>query len=342
MSEIVRVLVVDDSAVMRGSLNRRIELDPRFSVIDTAVNGAEGVEKALRLNPDVVTLDVEMPVLDGIEALKRIVAQSSIPVVMVSSQTEAGAETTLAALDIGAVDFVPKSRGAGNIHEKLLAAVSARRARAGRTSAGRRPAQQAVQPPPASGAALRPRPRVVVIGSSTGGPTALQEVLAGIPKGFPVPIVIGQHMPATFTRALAKRLDQICALRVVEAGNGESLQRGTVYIAPGGRQMRVTAVGVRISDDDGTDAYRPSIDVLAESARATYGNRVIGVMLTGMGHDGTREFVNLRKAGGYNIAQDRATSVVYGMPRALQQAGGADEVLPLERIAPRLCELLGA
>ena len=327
MGDVIRVLVVDDSAFMRGALTRNIELDRRFKVIGTAADGREGVEKALRLKPDVVTLDVEMPVMNGIEALREIVARSSIPVIMVSSVTEHGAKTTMEALEIGAVDFIPKARGAELIHEKLFAAVSANLAR-----------KQPVMLPTSRAEApvFRGTPKILVIGSSTGGPQALQEVIGQLPANLPIPIVIAQHMPPQFTLALAKRLDSSCPPRVVEATNGEPLVNGTVYIGPGGMHLRVTATNVKVEPDKGESLYRPSVDVLAESILAAFGKNVLGVMLTGMGNDGMREFVKLHRAGGYNLVQDQASCVVYGMPRAVVDAGGADEVLPLEKIGPRI------
>lgn len=355
-----RVLVVDDSAFMRKALARRIETDPRFKVIDTASDGKEGVEKALRLKPDVVTLDVEMPVMNGIEALKAIHAKSQIPVVMVSAVTLEGARITLDALEYGAVDFIPKSRGAELIHEKLLAAVSANVSRGrGRPviappAPTHRPVTGAYAPAvgghgPSAGARAAARPlgvvrvnaKVVVIGSSTGGPQALQQVVSQLPANLPAPVVIAQHMPPQFTLALAKRLDDTCPVKVVEAKDGDPLTRGVVYIAPGGMHLRVTANGLRVDGDKGESLYKPSVDVLAESALNAFGKNVLGVMLTGMGNDGTKEFVKLKKAGAYNLAQDQASCVVYGMPRSVVEAGGADEVVPLERMGSRIKEVLG-
>lgn len=331
----IRVLVVDDSAFMRSALTRNIELDKRFKVIDTAADGRQGVEKALRLKPDVVTLDVEMPVMNGIEALREIVARSSIPVIMVSAVTENGAKTTMEALEIGAVDFIPKARGADLIHEKLFAAVSANLAR--KEQGQRQPLPPLAAPVSrAEAPVFRGTPKILVIGSSTGGPQALQEVIGQLPANLPVPIVIAQHMPPQFTLALAKRLDANCPPKVVEATNGEPLVNGTVYIGPGGMHLRVTATTIKVEPDKGESLYKPSVDVLAESILAAFGKNVLGVMLTGMGNDGMREFVKLRRAGAYNLVQDQASCVVYGMPRAVADAGGADEVLPLEKIGPRI------
>jgi two-component system chemotaxis response regulator CheB len=341
MANPYRVLVVDDSAFMRNALRRSIERDPRFKVIDTAVDGRDGVEKALRLKPDVVTLDVEMPVMNGIEALKEIVARSSIPVVMVSSITEAGAKTTMEALEIGAVDFIPKAKGADLIHETLLAALSA-------NPAARRaplsPAScQAVKPLPAppiatraDAAPYRGTPKIIVIGSSTGGPQALQALIGALPPNLPVPVVIAQHMPPHFTLALAKRLDACCPPKVVEATHGEPLVNGTVYLGTGGMHLRVTSTNLKVEPDKGESLYKPSVDVLAESVLAAFGKNVLGVMLTGMGNDGAKEFSKLHKAGAYNLVQDQASCVVYGMPRAVAEAGSADEVLPLDKIGQRI------
>lgn len=333
----IRVLVVDDSSFMRNALKRNIEEDVRFKVIDTASNGQEGVEKALRLIPDVVTLDVEMPVMNGLEALKTIVAKSTIPVVMVSAVTEAGAKTTIDALTLGAVDFIPKSKGAEHIHEKLLAAMNAGLSR--RIMATRRTAP----PPPLRPLKLgmRAPAKLVVVGSSTGGPQALQDVLRGLPANLPVPVVIAQHMPPQFTLALAKRLNDICQLRVVEAEDGMPLTAGTVYIGPGGKHLRVTLTNIKVEADKGESLYKPSVDVLTESALAIFGKQVLGVMLTGMGNDGAKQFTRLHEAGGYTLVQDQASCVVYGMPRAVNDAGGADEVLPLEQIGPRIRSSFG-
>lgn len=415
MPDPIRVLVVDDSAFMRAALKRSIEVDPRFKVIDTASDGQQGVDKALRLKPDVVTLDVEMPIMNGIEALKVLVAKSTIPVVMVSAVTDSGAKVTMDALELGAVDFIPKAKGAELIHEKLMAAVAANPARRGISMRGAKPAPapapipakeapkedakakpqalarpsiqprgrtpepapktlrdrmplQARQQPqapqerphaqepapaaqpvsaPASAAQkrdisyIRVPAKIVVIGSSTGGPQALQEVIRQLPANLPVPVVVAQHMPAQFTLALAKRLDECCPPKVVEARNGEPLQRGTVYIGPGGMHLRVTQNEIRVDESKGESLYKPSVDVLAESVLQAFGKSVLGVMLTGMGNDGAAEFTKLHKVGAYNVVQDQSTCVVYGMPRAVVEAGAADEILPVERIGLRIRSAFG-
>lgn len=337
---LIRVLVVDDSPFMRGVLPAKIEADPRFTVVGTAVDGRDAVEKTLALKPDVVTLDIDMPVMNGLDALREIVRQSSASVVMLSARTEQGAAITLEALALGAVDFIPKSRGFERFHEKLLAAVEAKtqkaRAVAPKPAVALRPA-----PPPRAAGGVRANAKICIIGSSTGGPQALQVVLSQLPETFPVPIVVAQHMPPNFTKALAQRLNDLCKLTVVEAADGMALTKGTIYIAPGGMQARVTPTEIRISADNGESLYKPSVDVLAESARGAFGKNVLGVMLTGMGGDGAAEMTKLHKLGAFNISQDQASCVVYGMPRTLVEAGGADEVLPLDQIGQRMRLALG-
>lgn len=342
----IRVLVVDDSTFMRSALVRMIEMDSRFKVVGVGKDGLEGVAKAEELRPDVMTLDVEMPNMNGIEALRKIMAGVKTPVIMVSTLTEAGAKTTMEALELGAVDFIPKAladkdknifRGAAAIHEKLLAA------------AGAGPARRAVAPAPTPpveapkavrGPVTHVAARVVVIGSSTGGPKALLAVLKDLPANFKAPVVVAQHMPPTFTHVLAQRLDEICPVTVMEAQDGTHLEPGKVYLAPGGQHLRIESGFLRVHPDAGESPYKPSVDVLAESARRSFGKAVLAVMLTGMGNDGTREFKALHDAGAHVLAQDAATSVVYGMPRAVAEAGAVDEVLPLDRIGRRIADLL--
>jgi two-component system chemotaxis response regulator CheB len=337
---LIRVLVVDDSPFMRGVLPPKIESDPRFKVVGTASNGREAIEKAISLSPDVITLDIDMPVMSGIDALKEIVRQTTSSVIMLSARTEQGAAITLEALALGAVDFIPKSRGVDRIHDKLLAAVEARVHKT--RAAMQRPAALARPNAPSRAAGgARVTAKMCIIGSSTGGPQALQTVLAQFPDNLPVPVVIAQHMPPNFTKALAQRLNDTCKPTVVEAADGMPLAKGTVYISPGGMQTRVTASELKVSPDQGESLYKPSVDVLAESARSAFGKNVLGVMLTGMGADGAAEFAKLRKLGAYNISQDQASCVVYGMPRSLVEHGGADEVLPLDQIGARVRSALG-
>lgn len=340
MSTPIKVLVVDDSPFMRGVLPSKIESDPRFKVVGTAANGREAIEKTLALNPDIVTLDIDMPVMNGIEALKEIVKQSTASVIMLSARTEQGAAITLEALALGAVDFIPKSRGVDRIHDKLLAAVEARSHRT-RVSAPKPTVVLRQTGVSRAAGGARVNAKICLIGSSTGGPQALQTVLSQLPENLSVPVVVAQHMPPHFTKALANRLNELCKPKIVEAQHGDVLQKGTVYISPGGMQTRITANEIKITPDQGESLYKPSVDVLAESARVAFGKNVLGVMLTGMGGDGALEFTKLRKMGGYNISQDQASCVVYGMPRTLVEAGGADEVLPLDQIGARIRSALG-
>jgi two-component system chemotaxis response regulator CheB len=343
MSRPINVLVVDDSGVMRRALTKRIQSDSRFRVIDTASDGREGVQKALQLRPDVVTLDVEMPVMNGLEALRAIVSRSRIPVVMVSSVTKAGADITMEALSIGAVDFIAKSNGGEMIHDKLLAAARIKPQLLGLATLQPRRAPSVV-PATMAGAGkssvVRPTPKLCIIGSSTGGPQALQQVLNQLPASLKTPIIIAQHMPAQFTNALAKRLDQMCQPRIVEAKDGDVLMPGTIFVAPGGLQTRVVDRQIKVSPDKGESLYKPSIDVLGDSALAAFGGRVLGVMLTGMGSDGARAFAALRKAGAFNIAQSEETCAVYGMPRSLVEIDGADEQLSPQQIGAYIARVL--
>ncbi|WP_295555702.1 chemotaxis response regulator protein-glutamate methylesterase [uncultured Hyphomicrobium sp.] len=338
---LIRVLVVDDSPFMRGVLPPKIESDPRFKVVGTAVDGRDAVEKTLALQPDVVTLDIDMPIMNGLDALKEIVRQSTASVIMLSARTEQGAAITLEALALGAVDFIPKSRGVDRIHEKLLAAVEAKTHKSRLSTPKPTLVLRPTTAPPRAAGGARVNAKVCIIGSSTGGPQALQAVLSQLPEALPVPLVVAQHMPPNFTNALANRLNDTCKPKIVEAADGMALTKGTVYISPGGMQTRISATEIKISPDHGESLYKPSVDVLAESARSAFGKNVLGVMLTGMGGDGSIEFGKLRKLGAHNIAQDQASCVVYGMPRTLIEAGGADEVLPLDQIGMRIRSALG-
>ncbi len=323
---------------MRNALSREICSDPRFIVVGTACDGREGVEKALDLQPDVITLDVEMPVQGGLDALQELATKSSAAVIMVSSSTEAGAKTTLEALSLGAIDFIPKTRCTSLLHEKLIAAASVRRAR---LKGGTHPQ---VQQAPAEAIAL-PKgfvAKAIVIGSSTGGPQALAELFTHLANPLPVPVFIAQHMPRPFTAALARRLQGQSGHSVVEANDGDSIENGVVYIAPGGHQMRAGEGLLSVRHDAGGGSiYQPSVDVLTASVRESYNGSVLGIMLTGLGRDGAREFTRLRTTGGWTIAQDALSCTVFGMPKSLIDAGGACEVVPLKAIASRVSCIIG-
>ena len=332
----VRVLVVDDSATIRAVLARQLAATPGIEVVGKASDGLEAIDRIKELRPDVVTLDVEMPRLDGLGALQRIMSECPTRVVMVSSLTGAGADATLRALDLGAVDFFEKPTGAGTtvaldiaaaVGEKVRAAAEAR---IGRRSISRRPA--VVDSGPTT--ARRWRRGVIVIGSSTGGPPALRDVVSQLPADLGLPVVIVQHMPPGFTKSMAERLDVISPLRVVEAAEGDRLEAGKVMIAPGGSHLTIDGGHVvHLNEEPPECGVRPSINVTLESAVKVFGAQVVTAILTGMGIDGTRGAALARAAGGPVIAEDESTCVVYGMPRSIVDNGLATAVTPLHDIA---------
>ena len=332
-----RVLVVDDSATVRAVLSRRLNANPDIEVVGTASDGLEALERIAELRPDVVTLDIEMPRLDGLGTLERIMQQFPMPVVMVSSQTRDGADATLQALELGAVDFIEKASFRDLGAPDAMADAVGLKVRSAATA--RLAASPAAAPPP-----LRPLPTVeagrrwlektVLIGSSTGGPPALRRLLERLPADIDVPVLIVQHMPPGFTKSLADRLDSHCPLHVEEATEGASLEPGTALLAPGGRHMTLRRNGT-ISLNDGPPelGVRPSVNVTMESLVAVAGDQVVAAVLTGMGNDGTRGAGLIKEAGGHVIAEAESSCVVYGMPRSVVNAGLADQLLPLDEIA---------
>lgn len=330
----IRVLVVDDSSFMRRLLTRAIESDPGMELAGVARDGAEAVEMLARVDPDVMTLDIEMPRKNGLEVLREARrAHAKRPaVVMCSSLTVQGSDATLEALRLGASDFIAKdtsfsvSDGEGFLTELL----SKIRAVAPRALVGRAVPAAAVRRPAASDVVMPSRPRVVVVGSSTGGPPVLEQLIRSLPGDFPVPVVIAQHMPELFTRGLAQRLDTMTPLSVRLSESGQSLRRGTVTIGLGGRHVLVGSRGgvdrVVVSDEPADALYKPDVDELFVSAAETFGSGVVGVVLTGMGDDGADGAGRIRSAGGVVLAQDEESSVVYGMPRAVAERGHASFV----------------
>jgi two-component system, chemotaxis family, protein-glutamate methylesterase/glutaminase len=370
----IRVLIVDDSPIDRELLIAIIAGEPDLEVAGQAADAYEARDKIRVLNPDVITLDIEMPGMDGIKFLRNVMRLRPMPVVMCSAATEAGAAVTLAALEIGAVDFVCKPGTTGRtldeyraeVIEKVRTAAYARvrsyvgddrpaagappatTSRATRTAAVAAPraGYDASRVEPAAAAVTRERAVVVdlvAIGASTGGVSAIEELLKGLPEGFP-PVVITQHIPAGFSRALAERLDNQLKLHVHEAADGMPIEVGHVYVAPGGRQFSIDRRGDAyfccVERAPPVNFHRPSVEVLFNSVAQQAGPRALGVMLTGMGADGAQAMFAMRQAGSYNLVQDEATSVVWGMPGAAVRVGAANEVLPLERIASALCQLV--
>jgi two-component system chemotaxis response regulator CheB len=375
----VKVLVVDDSGFFRRRVSEILSADPTIQVVGTATNGKEAIDQAIALKPDVITMDYEMPMMDGITAVRHIMQRCPTPVLMFSSLTHEGARVTLDALDAGAVDFLPKnfediSRNPDKVKQMLCEKVhsisrSNRRslfsapaptpapvaAPAAPTSAFGRPApapiaRPAPAPAPARAAASAapsahsPAPKrkaykLVAIGTSTGGPVALQRVLTQLPANFPAPIVLIQHMPAAFTKAFAERLDKLCRISVKEAEDGDILRPGLALLAPGGKQMMVDGRGaIKILPGDERLNYKPCVDITFGSAAKSYGDKVLAVVLTGMGADG-REGARLLKQGGSAIwAQDEASCVIYGMPMAIVKADLADAVYSLDVIGKHLVE----
>ena len=353
-----KVVVVDDSALVRGLLAEIINKQPDMECIGAASDPFVAREMIRNLNPDVITLDVEMPRMDGIDFLSKLMRLRPMPVVMVSTLTERGAEVTLRALELGASDFVAtpkigvadglrqlaediteKVRTAAKAHVRRLppAAVPAGSAPGTPAPAGVRPAA------PVASLGRLSTEKIIFIGASTGGTEATKEVLMNLPADAPA-VVITQHMPAGFTRSYAARLDGLCRIRVKEAVDNERVLPGHAYIAPGGLHLSVERSGAnyvaRVRDGDPVNRHKPSVEVLFESAARVVGQNALGVMLTGMGADGARAMKTMKDAGSYNIVQDEASCVVFGMPREAIAHGAADEVLPLQRIAPALLERL--
>lgn len=336
----VKVLVADDSAFMRNALTNMLASDPEIRVIATARDGVEAIEKTAACKPDIVTLDVEMPRMDGLEALRVIMDKHPVPVIMVSSLTTEGAKETLQALEFGAVDFLPKnlsdlSINIVKIKEILIEKVKviARRGPVRRRLPSVENKATVVIPVRTTG---ERRVGLVVVGSSTGGPRALQDFIPKLPKDFPAPIVIAQHMPPNFTGPFAERLNQLSQIEVREAKEGDALQPGVALVAPGGGHMgllrKTISTLVHISQND-EFIYRPSVDHLALSVAELFPGRALGVILTGMGNDGARGMTAMKRSGSRIFAQNDETCVVYGMPKAVVDAGIADKVLPIEEMA---------
>lgn len=345
----IKVLIVDDSAMVRQLLTEMISADPAFEVVGAAADPLVARDKIKQLNPDVLTLDVEMPRMDGLTFLENLMRLRPLPVLMVSSLTERGAEVTLQALELGAVDFVTKPKidvksglieNAEEIRHKLRAV-----ARAKVFAKGARAANTATPVAPAKRRLFGTTEKIIAIGSSTGGTEAVKEVLMQMPADAPA-IVIAQHIPAMFSGPFAERMNRSSAMTVFEASDGQQIVPGHVYIAPGGRHLTVVKSGARYMcrlTDDAPDCFqRPSCNVLFRSVAEWVGGNAVGAVLTGMGEDGARGLLAMRQAGARTLVQDEATSVVWGMPGAAHKLGAAEQIVPLAGIAEQLLRLTAA
>ncbi len=357
MSGPIKVLVVDDSTLVRKIITESLESDPLIKVVGAAENGEMAVKLTKELNPDVITMDIEMPVMDGLTALRTIISTNPKPVIMLSVFTQHGAEETFKALEYGAVDFIPKpssmvSLSINDIAELLrskVKSVSQSRVDSGETPLRKRTAVEA------AGTAADKKPafpadrksassRIVGIGTSTGGPAALMQVFTNIPPNFPSSILVVQHMPEGFTRAFAERLDTMSQLKVKEAQDMDQVLPGCAYVAPGNQHIAIEEKNnnryVRVFQGEKVSGHRPSIDVLFDSMAATTGRNTVAVIMTGMGRDGAEGITRIREAGGKTIAQNEETSIVYGMNRVAVEKGGIDDIVPLSEIPKKIVEYI--
>ncbi len=350
MSDKIKVLVVDDSALVRKIITDILESDPQIEVVGTANNGKTAIFKTKVLDPDVITMDIEMPIMNGLDALKHIVQTNPKPVIMMSVLTQDGAEPTFKALEYGAVDFIPKPSSIlslsvdeiGNLLIGKVKSVYNTKIRLLRKDTAVAEAEQpSVKPMELKHAATS---RIVAIGTSTGGPSALLHVFKGLPEGFPAPVLVVQHMPEGFTKAFAERLDGNCALSVKEAEDGDEILSGHGYIAPGHSHIVVERKSnrdvIRVVKGEKVSGHRPSIDVLFDSVAEAYQKDSIGVIMTGMGRDGASGILHIKKSGGSTIAQNEETSVVYGMNRVAVEMGAIDAIVPLNDIPKKIIEYL--
>ncbi len=345
----VTVLVVDDSAFMRKIITDLFELDPTIEVVGTARNGREALEKVKELDPDVVTLDVEMPIMNGLDALEQIMTQAPRPVIMLSSLTSEGADATIRALELGAVDFITKPTNIFRVNteevrtdltEKIKVAAKIKVSRA--TAAPARVKRPDTTPRPKSSGRLK---KIVAIGTSTGGPRALQTVIPALPADLDAAVLVVQHMPPGFTKSLSERMDTLSTLRVKEAEDGETLEAGCVYIAPGDKHLKVVkregSFVVTLDGGETVSGHRPSADALFASLDSLGLENVVGVIMTGMGSDGAKGLRSLKGRGNHIIAQNEESCVVYGMPRAAVNMGIVDRIVDLQKIASEIEKAVG-
>lgn len=350
----VKVLVVDDSGFFRRRVIEMLNGDARIEVVGQAADGREAIQKTQELKPDVITMDIEMPVMDGITAVRRIMAIQPTPILMFSSLTHQGAQSTFDALEAGAIDYLPKNfHELSNKREEVTRLLCSRVWSVGNSKAKRHPPVVAAKPVATKNAGISPlsssrvKPsaakgtfKLLAIGSSTGGPVALQEVLTRLPANFPLPIVLVQHMPGSFTEAFANRLNQISKIEIREAQDGDQLKKGLALLAPGGKQMLVEGRGdmlrIRIKESEPGQNYKPCIDLTFSSIARVVPSHTLAIILTGMGADGREGARELKKGGSTIWAQDEASCVIYGMPMAVAEAGITEKILPLPDIATQI------
>jgi two-component system chemotaxis response regulator CheB len=341
----IRVLVVDDSSFMRKILARMLEKDPDIQVVETATNGEEAIEKIERVRPDVVTMDIEMPVMNGIDALKRIMTTNPLPVIVLSAITKEGADVTMEALNLGACDFITKDMSDGPLgmtskQSELISKVKDVAKKRVRFLTKR---LELIKKPISINRERKTRREILSIGASTGGPPALQHILTSFPENFPIPVVIAQHMPKLFTQSFAQRLNSLSQIEIKEAEDKEPLRPGVALIAPGDVHMGLKKNGKDVTVEfirDTKYIYRPSVDLLMGSTAQVYHSSAIGVILTGMGNDGLLGLQELKRRNGMVIAQDEETCVVFGMPKAVINANIADVVLPIDKISEEIIKAL--
>ncbi len=341
--ETIKVLIVDDSALMRRIISDILSSDPRFKVIGTARDGIDALEKMEQLSPDLVTMDVEMPRMDGIGTLKQIMRRYGTPVLMLSSMTQRGSSVTMEALALGAVDFLAKPQHTTTESRENMARELVTKAAAAAKAKVVAPATvRTIVSAPPKPVTQSVASRIVAIGTSTGGPRALETLLTELPQNLPAAVLVTQHMPPKFTYALATRLDSISAIRIKEAEHGEPVLSGVVYIAPGDYHLTVDDNKcVQLNQSPPVEHVRPSATVMMLSAAKVWHGNILGVILTGMGRDGADGMVEIKRRGGRTLAQDEESSVIFSMPKAAIKAGVVDHVLPLSKIAGKISELCG-
>ena len=350
MAEPIRLLIVDDSPFMRRAISSLVEGESDIKVVGTAKDGQDAIRQIQDLKPDIATMDIEMPVMDGLTALKIIMEKFPIPIIMLSSLTEEGAKETLDALDLGAADYIPKnlsnvSLNILKIKDDLISkirAITAKKYFFKPHSNEQTSGVFKAAPFKENGTAVKNNKiDIVAIGSSTGGPKALQDVIPKLPQNFPVPIIIVQHMPKAFTGSFAERLSSISHIKVIEAAGGEIIKPGTAYLSPGDKHLSIVkenraGFAISLSNEPEDLINRPSVSVMMESVAKGYPGKALGVILTGMGSDGLMGMKKIKETGGKTIAQDEATCVVYGMPKAVVDADLADMVLPIYKIGDEI------